>query len=292
MAIREGSLKEAAERLGITAAAVGQRIRALEDFLGADLLMRGRSGLIATPLLDLAMADLRLAFEALDRVTDTLDFQRVSEIHIVADPDWADLWLIPRLAAFRADHANILFCINGAGDVPLRLGAPDLRMTYGGDAGEVLYHDVILPVTGPDNTRRLAAWNADLVMEGMPLLHLRTQKETPDHPGWVAWFEAYGRRREGRDRGVVAPNARIGLEAVRKDVGFLVCGLSLILADLDLGSVVLPFPAFEHLPAPQPYRVQVRHDSMTRPQIQKFLAWLRGEARETERQMQALTARA
>ena len=45
LAIRCGSLTGAADRLGITPAAVGQRIRALEDYLGTDLLLRGRSGL-------------------------------------------------------------------------------------------------------------------------------------------------------------------------------------------------------------------------------------------------------
>jgi LysR family glycine cleavage system transcriptional activator len=109
MAIREGSLRLAAARLGITPAAVGQRIRAVEDFLGTTLLLRGRSGLIPSPQLDLVLADLRLAFDALERVTETLDFQRTSEIHIVADPDWAELWLLPRMAAFRREHPNILF---------------------------------------------------------------------------------------------------------------------------------------------------------------------------------------
>ena len=102
MAVRSGSLKSAAEELGITPAAVGQRIRALEDYLGTDLLVRGRSGLRPTPELDAALGDLHRAFAAPDRVTETLDFQRVTEIHIVAEPDWAELWLLPRLPGFRA----------------------------------------------------------------------------------------------------------------------------------------------------------------------------------------------
>lgn len=162
-------------------------------------------------------------------------------------------------------------------------------MTLGGEAGEVLYRDVILPVTGPDNPRRLSAWDPDLSMEGMPLLHLRAHKDSPDHPGWPDWFEAFGQRRMGRDRGVVIVNARIGLEAARQNAGFLICGLSLMLPDLQRGSLVLPFPAHQHLPAPQPYRLQLRHDGATRPQVQRFLAWLRATLRETEAEIRALT---
>ena len=63
MAIRVGSLKGAADQLGITPAAVGQRIRSLENYLGTDLLMRGRSGL--QPI-----ADLNHALAHVDTIID------------------------------------------------------------------------------------------------------------------------------------------------------------------------------------------------------------------------------
>lgn len=289
MAIRTGSLKAAAQALGITPAAVGQRIRALEDFLGTDLLLRGRSGLQPTPELEHALADLRIGFAALDRVTETLNFQRVSEVHIVADPDWAELWLAPRLPGFRASFPKILFCINGAGDVPVRLGSPDLRITYGGDAGEVLFRDVLVPVTGLDNPRRIADWNTALPMEGMPLLHLKSQQNSQDHPGWVDWFERFGLRESGTDRGVNYQHTRVALEAVRENVGFLVCGLSLVLADLEEGAIVAPFALAQHLIAPHPYRLITRTDTATRPPIQKFLTWLRGAAADTQTRIEHLS---
>lgn len=290
MAIREGTLKAAAGRLGITPAAVGQRIRALEDYLGTDLLLRGRSGLQPTAELEHALADLQAGFTALERVTETLDFQRVSEIHIVAEPDWAELWLTPRLQAFREAHPNILFCINGSGDVPLRLGEPDLRITYGEGPGEPLFRDCYLPVTGPDNLRRIADWDPVLQMEGLPLLHLKSQRGQEDYPGWVQWFDKFGHRQEGPDRGVHYKNARIALEAVRQDVGFLLCGLSLVLNDLETGAIVHPYPASWHIVAPSPYMMQIHNKSGVRPQIQKFIAWLRDMASDTKRQIESMTA--
>jgi|TARA_R110000796_G_scaffold170945_1_gene287858 LysR family transcriptional regulator, glycine cleavage system transcriptional activator len=288
LSIRKGSLKAAADTLGITPAAVGQRVRTLEDFLGTDLLLRGRSGLQPTPQLEHALADLQLAFAALERVTDTLDFQRVSEIQIVAEPDWAELWLAPRINAFREAHPNILFCINGAGDVPLRLGAPDIRIDYGEGLGELLFTDIFLPVTGPDNPRRIADWDPVFQMEGMPLLHLKGQQYSLNHPGWVEWFQTFGHRESGPDRGVHYPNARVALEAVRQNVGFLVCGLSLVLSDLEVGSIVNPFPASQHITAPHPYRLKLRSDAAKRPQVQRFAAWLRNMAGETRNEIQRL----
>ncbi len=79
MAIRVGSLTGSADRLDITLAAAGQRIRSLEDHLDAELLLRGRSGLMPTAGLEGALTDLKAAFAALDRVTESVDFQRVTE---------------------------------------------------------------------------------------------------------------------------------------------------------------------------------------------------------------------
>ncbi|RKF13855.1 LysR family transcriptional regulator [Roseovarius spongiae] len=290
LAIREGSLKGAAMRLGITPAAVGQRIRALEDYLGSDLLLRARSGLQPTVELGQALDDLHRAFSALERATETLDFQRVSEIHIVADPDWAELWLSPRLPSFRDQHPNILFCINGAGDVPLRLGAPDLRITYSGDDDPPLFRDVFLPVTGPDNTRRIADWDPVLQMEGMPLLHLQMQRDDPAYPGWPDWFARFGHRESGPERGVHYKHARHALDAVRQNVGFLICGLSLTLADLENGRLVTPFPKTQHIVAPHPYRLHQRDGAAGRAQVQRFVAWLMKQAHDTQMQIDAMTA--
>ena len=288
LAVREGSLTAAAVRLGITPAAVGQRIRTLEDYLGTDLLLRGRTGLQPTPELQQALADLRAGFAALERVVETLDFQRVSEIHVVADPDWADLWLAPRLPRFRAEYPNILFCVNGDGDVPLRIGSPDLQIVCGDEPGIALFRDVIVTVTGPDNSRRLADWDAQHEMEGMPLLHLKRQRDDEDYPGWVEWFKAFGHRAFGNDRGIHYPNARLALKAVRENVGFLVCGLSLMLQDLEAKTVVHPFPISQNIVAPFPYRVRMSAKAETRPQVQRFVEWLELESRETQRKIDVL----
>lgn len=290
LAIRLGSLKAAAEHLGLTQAAVGQRIRALEDYLGLDLLLRGRSGLQPTRELEAALADLGAGFAALERVSETLDFQRVSEIHIVAEPDWSELWLLPRLPAFRAEHPNILFCINGAGDVPLRIGSPDIRVTYDDGPGEPLFRDILLPITGPDNTRRIADWDPVLSMEGMPLLHLNAQRDREDCPGWPEWFRAFGLREQGTDRGVYYRHARLAIEAVRENVGFLICGLSLARQDVAEGRIVLPFAVEQHIAAPHPYRLSVSESASGRPQVRRFLDWLLAETRQCQADLDRVVA--
>lgn len=291
MAIRVGSLKGAADQLGITPAAVGQRIRSLEDYLGTDLLMRGRSGLQPTADLNRALVDLKVAFSALDRVTEYLDFQRVTEIHIVADADWSELWLLPRLGKFREENPNILFCINGAGDVPTRLGAPDCRIEYSEPGkGEELFHDRLLPVVSPGNIYRMDVGGGKVSLEGMPFIHLEAQRNDDLHPGWLDWVADFGYRTVGADRGVQYRNARLALEAARRDVGFLVCGLSLVEYDLAEGSIIHPFPANKSILAPMPYVLTVSTHGAVRPQLQRFCDWLRNQAHLTRKSLELAVA--
>jgi LysR family glycine cleavage system transcriptional activator len=123
LAVRRGSLKAAADELAVTPAAVGQRIKALEDYLGCELLVRGRTGIRPTRGLEVAMAHLSAAFRELETAVGILGMHLVQEIHIVADSDRAELLLWPRLHQFKSIHPNTLFCVNGVGGVPLRMGS-------------------------------------------------------------------------------------------------------------------------------------------------------------------------
>jgi LysR family glycine cleavage system transcriptional activator len=125
-------------------------------------------------------------------------------------------------------------------------------------------------------------------MDGMPLLHLKRQRDDEDYPGWVEWFKAFGHRETGNDRGIRYPNARLALEAVRENVGFLVCGLSLMLRDLEEKTMVHPFPISQNIVAPFPYRLRISAHAENRPQIQRFVDWLELKSRDTQREIDAL----
>src|SRR5580700_2996007 len=121
LALRLGSLQAAGRALWITPAAAGQRVKALEDSLGIELVVRGRSGLRPTLELAGALEHLRAAFQELDTVATMLNMQRGDKIHIAATSDFADLWLRPRMRRFKTEHPHVLFCIDDEGDAPLRI---------------------------------------------------------------------------------------------------------------------------------------------------------------------------
>ncbi len=292
LAVRTGSLKAAADALNITPAAVGQRIKLLEDYLGVDLLVRGRSGIRPTRELESALPHLGAAFRELDTTSQLLDFQRVHEIHIVADGDWADLWLKPRLADFRAVHPNVRFCINGVGDIPLRLGQADCEIWFGpprnGATEDELYRDYLVAIGSEDNVRRVSHLPLDERIEGFPLLHVDNHRDDPGAIGWAEWASRLGHHRTEPNRGPRYRTFVNALEAVYQGAGFILGGLSLLeplLADRRLS---LLFPLAVGIWANRSYRMSFRDSALRRTQTAEFRTWLLAEARRTSA---ALTAR-
>ena len=284
-ALRYGSLTAAAGRLSITPAAVGQRIKVLEDYLGMDLLTRGRSGLSPTPAVAAVVDRLRTAFRELESAAEALDLQRGHEIHIAALTDVAELWLKPRLDRFRAEHPNILFCINGEGDAPLRLGPVDCEISFGPATDEpnrdILFRDFIVPIGSPENVRRIAQTAERDRLEGFPLLHLDFYKDDPAAPDWPDWVRVEGFRRTSPQRGIRFQRLAPALEAVRADAGLTLCGLALIAEVLDDGTVSMPFPLSTGRWTSHAFQARFRADSLVRSQVRRFRHWLSQEAEKT-----------
>lgn len=289
LAIRKGSLKAAAEALAITPAALGQRIKALEEYLGFDLLVRGRSGIRPTRELETAQAHLSAAFRELQTVSQLLDFQRVHEVHITADTDWAEQWLKPRLAQYRKDNANTLFCINGVGDVPVRLGQADCEIWFGESRENVtedlLFHDYLLPVSSPVNTRRISKLPLDDRLEGFPLLHLDCYSRSPGSIGWPEWINRHGYRKTAPGRGIRYRQVIQALEAVYSNAGLIICGLALVQQQINEGRLSLPFPITQGEWSMSAYRITFRESAIRRIQVTQFREWLLAEASQSGRDL-------
>jgi LysR family transcriptional regulator, glycine cleavage system transcriptional activator len=285
LALRLGSLQAAGRALWITPAAVGQRIKALEDYLGADLVVRGRSGLRPTPELSGALEHLRAAFQELDTVATKLNLQRGDEIHVAAPSDFADFWLKPRMESFRAEHPRVLFCINGEGDVPLRIGQADCEISFGPQRpnarDDLLFRDFVLPISSPENTRRISSVSLRDRLEGFPLLHLDFYKEDPSAPNWAAWIKAQRLKRTEPNRGIRFQRIKLALEAVRANAGLTICGLALLGPDIDDGSLSLPFPLSTGQWTHHAFQARFRPDALLRPQVKRFREWLVGQATVT-----------
>lgn len=282
LALRTGSLQTAAEALWITPAAIGQRIKALEEYLGVDLLVRARSGLKPTPELASALKHLRTAFEELDAVAALLNLQMGDQIQIAAPSDFVELWLRGRLPAFVTEHPQVRFCINGEGDAPLRIGAVDCEIRFGlprREGGEdVLFRDFVTPVCSPENLGRLSALKPRDRLEGFPLLHVDFYKDDPQVPNWPDWTQAHGLRRTDPNRGIRFQRIQPALEAVGVNAGVALCGLVLVREFIERGELNFPFPISTGHWSTHAFQIRFRPEALARPQVKRFRQWLLEEA--------------
>lgn len=284
LAVRQGSFAVAAEALGITPAAIGQRVKALEDYLGVELLVRGRSGIQPTAGLLSALPHLRKGFEELEAAARELEMQRGHELHIAAASDFVELWLAPRLDRFRAEHPNLRFCINGEGDAALRLGWVDCEISYGPAIADpcvdLLFRDYVVPIASPANMARTADIAHRDRLEGFPLVHLDFYKDDPAGLSWPEWVAANGVVRSAPERGMRFRRMTAALDAVAANAGVTLCGLALIAGPIERGEINLPFGMAGRW-SDHGFVARFRRDSGQRRHVQRFRAWLAQESRDT-----------
>lgn len=285
LAVRHGSLKGAAEALSITPAAVGQRIKTLEDYLGVELLVRARTGL--RPSLELAGAveHLNLAFDELAKASNALEMQRGNEIHIAADSDWINLWLLPRLHNFQAQFPNAKFCLNGEGDIPNRIGPADCEVRFCAPAEtanqDVLFHDYLVVMTSPENVRRIMALPADSRLEGFPLLHLDFYRNDPNAVTWPTWVKRHGFRSEAPDRGIRFQRIEPAIEAVISNAGCVIAGIAMLKDNIESGKLALPLSVTGGNWTKHAFCANFKQSVVSKPAIKQFRKWLLEQAEES-----------
>ncbi|GMG86409.1 LysR family transcriptional regulator [Biformimicrobium ophioploci] len=283
-AVRCGSLKRAAEELGITPAACGQRIRALENYLGTPLLTRNSAGISPTPALLVALEDLKAGFALLGSAGEHLRMPNSNRLQIAADEDWRELWLLPRLGGFRQKYPELELEFPddtgapGQADLVIRLQAPG--------SGVELFRDYILPVISPINRARIGIEPLEQRLEGFPLLHLDCYEAVAGVIDWPAWIARFGHRATGAERGVRYSRVVHGLKGVRSNAGVLLCGLALVSVQVRSGDLVLPFPVAEGAWAKHAYHLHVNGDANRGP-VRLFVDWLEKEAAATRTEMRA-----
>lgn len=96
---RNGSFTAAAAEIGLTQAAVSQRIKNLEQLVGVSLFSRQPRGVILTVDGEAWLPYVTQALQALNRSADELFGKAPDRIVISASASVAQMWIVPRLGA-------------------------------------------------------------------------------------------------------------------------------------------------------------------------------------------------
>ncbi|MFC0229460.1 LysR substrate-binding domain-containing protein [Serratia aquatilis] len=271
-AAHTGSLTKAAERLALTAAAVSQQIRQLEQHLGITLFLRSKSGVTLTEQGAEYLAYVEEAFETLRVAQLQVDRQRGREMLTVFTlPALASKWLNPALEEWlerfpqvdmriHASHAAVDFATSSA-DFALCFG----DQHYPQMEKKSLFQDRVLPVCSP-------ALRGDGTLNGQPLIQVDWGREGQFLPGWHEWFTAAALTPAPQSRSLTYNLTSLAIDAAVQGYGVLLGQQRLIQQELADGRLVpLSGPT---LPLSKPYYAVYPPRTLNKPYAAEFLAWL------------------
>lgn len=271
--LRLGSLRDAARELAVTPAALGQRIKSLEAYLGYELLQRGGQGARPTAAALEVAGSLGRAFDTLDAVADQLQYRRPNTLYLQVDSKLLDNWLAPRLEAFTRDNPQLDLCINDAHPNP----DASIVLSDNGHSGTALFRDYYLPVATPFVREHYFTTPSPAFFEGQALIHL---DDDTGLPGWQQWFDRFGERSDGFDRGARYVDMNYAICAVRDGAGALLCGAAMIEPDLVSGWLQPLLPVEKGLWCRGEYRLMASEPA--RAQLARFTDWLQAESQRTQ----------
>ncbi len=293
-AARHESFSKAAAELGVTAAAVAYRVRALEEHLEAPLFERRQRGVLLNPRGRTYLTEVQRILA---------DFHGVSERHsrqprrvrIVSVEAVAEKWLLPRLAALEAAHPGIVIELetNHRGVDP---GGHDFDawIAYTGATAaphpvmrrvdtlieETLFEEQLFPVCSPAllDARGRPASAAGL--EGWPLLY-----DLGWDSDWAYWSACQNEPAPDLSGASGFRLYSMVVEAAVQGLGAAIGRPALIAGELASGTLV---PVLEQqADAPERCCLITSASSRRKPEVQAFRRWILQQAQSHARPTRA-----
>lgn len=268
-----GSVVAAADRLGVTHAAVSQQIRGLEKALDLALVSRSGRGVELTDEGRHLAEGLRAGFGEIGRIVrDVTAAQDERALHLTTTPMFASAWLVPRLGRFRAANPQVDLVLDPSPELrKLEPGGYDVAIRHGTAHWPGFDSVLLLPVA-------LVVVAAPSVLRG----HDLTDPETLTRLPWLSElghnealdFLARHNVPQLRRGGMVHLPGNLMLEAARAGQGLAVASEGLVTDDLEQGrlQVVLRDTT------PRGYYLLTR-PGIQRPPLRAFVRWVQREAR-------------
>lgn len=274
---RLGTLRAAAEELGVTVGAVSQQILKCEAELGRTLFERRPRGLVPTDLGAAVLERLSAGFAELSAAVALADRRREDVLTVSVAPVLASKWLVWRLDRFTRARPGIRVRIDAAldlvdpnvsdVDVCIRVG----RGGWPGVRAERLIAQLVFPVCAPALAARLCT-PADLAR--VPIVAEPNAMFT-----WDVWLAPNGLDARILQDGPVYSDAALCFDAAMAGQGVFLAWETLAADALAMGRLVAPFP--DRYPTGISYWFVTARDRAPTRAVSAFREWIAAELRES-----------
>ena len=282
---RHQSFAKAARELGVTSGAVSHRVRTLERFLGAELFERQAHGLVLSARGRAFLDELQHVLRALDRTAERFHADaKPGTLRLVAVEAFAEMWLMPRLAQFRAAHPEIVVQFETSlGDHhevdPARRDF-DVWLAFVGSVprtmqSEVLFEETLVPVCSPALLESRGRPEAPADLHGWPLLYDLAWDEY-----WAHWFASREAGAPDMSRASGYRLYSMMVQAALEGMGVALGHSLLIAPHVERGTLVELFAP--PIAAPARYFLAVGPGSEEKREVRAFREWLRAETRRSD----------
>jgi DNA-binding transcriptional LysR family regulator len=274
---RRRSFALAAEELHLTPSAVSHQVAKLEGLLNVRLFERSARGVELTPAGQQYLQRVASALGAINAATEDLRHGVQDTLYVHSSPSFASLWLMPRIARFTEQHPQISLVLSASHvHSDFQLGQMDIDIRYGLPLWpnlevEPIFTERIQPLASPEFIRQHALHSpADLLR--VPLI-----QSSVNVAQWPDWFARFCPEQRPERMGLRFDRAMMSLDAAVQKLGVALESASIGQSLIASGKLQAVFEDTLSLQVQGHFMVYpARHAS--RPEVQCFVAWLRGEA--------------
>lgn len=284
---RHGSFKEAANELSVTAGALSQQVKNLEEELGVELFIRMNRSIRLTEAGGMLSLGLRDAFvqmrEAVERVRPRSGNKMLS---VSCGPPFAAKWLVPRLHDFSNQVPDVDIQIVSTFKMSdLGPGGVDVAIRFSQSLDLSLHHqfmtsETVMPLVSPDFIERHQLRRPEDLLN-VPLLHDQSLNCFSKSPSWSRWFSTVGLDPRAAVQGTrFAAHAEQALDAAASGGGVVLGRKVLAAGDIRAGRLTSPFGP--EVPTSLGYYLVCAEEKKDEAHIKAFFDWALAEMQASQ----------
>lgn len=288
---RHGRVSKAAEEIGVSASAVSQQIKFLEQQIGVSLFRRDKRLLSLTLDGERLYQTISAAFRMIREARQVVSRQRENRQLIMrVSPSFGVRWLAPRMARFVGQHPNWDLRVDAAPDpTNFEREIVDMDIRYGNGDWDGLYVDPILadyviPMCSPAYRDAMLATTSD------PMAMLKSARLIDSIKSlcrWDNWLAHNGLAAVDNSPNLRFDRSTMAIQLAMDGMGVVLESVTLAYEELTQGRLVPLLPSHGAIRFPAYWIVSPsRHQS--RRIVRLFCDWLRQEASAHDQAARAL----